>query len=96
MTVTIVLPTFFLMSIITHRYEPHALSVGFHRDMLFLLQSPHLLKNSFLHGNPSPLKFALENKMLELEDFLHHAELFYPGRSVEFCKELVLTFQQVT
>ena len=34
--------------------------------------------------------------MLEVEDFLYHAEQFYPGRSVEFCKKLVLTFQQVT
>ena len=64
--------------------------------MLLLLQSPHLLKHNFLHGDPSPLRFVQQNKMLDVGDFVYHADQFYHGRSSEFCKELVLTFQQVT
>ena len=26
---------------------------------------------------------------------MHHTELFFPGRSDEFCKQLVLTFHEV-
>ena len=58
-------------------------------------QSFQQLNTNFLYGHPSPMRFSLEKKLLTLEDFVHHTDLFFPGRADEFFTDLVHTFHEV-
>jgi ankyrin repeat protein len=68
---------------------------SFFRKVISGSMTPEEIRLNFLQGEPSPLRFLIENKILTMEVFVIEVLKFHPEDSEVFYKNLVWTFRHM-